>query len=183
MLVLLSVLMPPGIARAVELGIDAGVNVSMLDNSEQKTIGVGIPLNEGLDILSIQTARLGLPVSSSGQVETSLGFSLVRQEGFSGNSSTLAHFLGGLSYLQPFSSATPRSSPYIRGGVQFRVLAASDETPVNQFGFGAGLGYRWKIGQVFGGRVEGFGARWPENDDIRGHWDLTFRVGLSAFSS
>jgi hypothetical protein len=183
LLSLLSALVAPGLARAVEFGLDAGVNVQMIDNSEQNTIGVGIPLNENLSILSLQSVRLGFPVSGGGQVETSLGFALVSFDDSFSSSSTLAHFLGGLSYLQPFSTATPRSSPYVRGGVQFRVLGASDATPLKQFGVGAGLGYRWTIGQVFGGRIEGHGARWLENDDISGHWDVSVRLGLSAFSS
>jgi hypothetical protein len=183
LLTLLFALVTPGVARSVELGIDAGINFQMIDDSDQTITGIGIPLNENISTLSVQSIRLGLPVSGSGQVETSLGFAMVTYDNFSGSRNTFAHFIGGLSYLQPFSSATPRSSPYIRGGVQFRILGASNATPLKQFGMGAGLGYRWRIGQVFGGRIEGHGTRWLENDDISGHLDVSVRLGLSAFSS
>jgi hypothetical protein len=171
----------PGVARSVELGIDAGVGVQIYQDFNQTIIGVGVPLNENTTSLGVQSVHLGLPVSRSGQMETSLGFALTSYD-VGNRRVSFGHFLASLSYLQPFSSSAPRRSPFVRGGVLGSVSAASDLTPRNQFGLGAGVGYRWPMGQVFGGRIEGYGARWIGNDDAFGHWDLTFRVGLSAFS-
>ena len=172
----------PGVARSVELGIDAGVGVQIYDDINQTITGVGVPLNENTTSLGVQSVHMGLPVSKSGQMETSLGFALTSYE-VGNRRDSFGHLFASLSYLQALSSSAPRRSPFVRGGVLGSVFAASGLPPRRQFGLGAGLGYRWPMGQVFGGRIEGHGARWIGNDDGLGHWDLTFRVGISAFSS
>ncbi len=169
-------------AQAIELGFDTGLTLQIVDNDSRNIINVGLPAPDNLGLFSVQFTRVGFPVTTTSQVEGSLGFSLISEEQTYGGRRSIGHLIMGAAYLQDLQGNGHAMTPYIRGGGQWRQIMATGAPSLTQFGFGAGLGLRIHRKSTLGARLETSGTRWFENQDVRGHWDLALRLGLSAFT-
>jgi hypothetical protein len=170
-------------APAAEIGFDAGAMLQLVDNDDRNIISVAAPAPGNVGIFAVQSTRAGFQVGSSGQIETSLGFSMLSQEQTSGDRRTLAHLLIGTGYLYHLTAKKNGMMPYLRGGAQWRQLAATNVEALTQFGVGGGIGLTWRSGRVLGTRIQASTTRWFENSDFLGHWDLGLGVGLSAYTN
>src|SRR5213593_2590114 len=65
---------PAARTTAAELGVDSGVTLQLVDNDDRNVILAGVPAPDGIGAFTLQSARIGFPTSSRGQIETSLGF-------------------------------------------------------------------------------------------------------------
>src|SRR5436309_13225540 len=168
--------------QAVELGIDTGLTLQIVDNDSRNIINVGLPAPDNLGLFSVQTTRVGFTASATSQVEGSRGCSLISEEQTYGGRRSIGHLVMGAAYLQDLRGPGHAVTPYIRGGGQWRQIMATGTPSLTQFGLGAGLGLRIHRKSTLGGRLETSGTRWFENQDVRGHWDLAVRLGLSVFT-
>ena len=168
--------------QAIELGFDTGLTLQIVDNDSRNIINVGLPDPDNLGRFSVQSTRVGFPVSTTSLVEGSLGFSVVSEEQTYGGRRSIGHLIMGAAYLQDLLGNGHAMTPYIRGGGQWRQIMATGTPSLTQFGLGAGFGLRIHRKGTLGVRLETSGTRWFENQDVRGHWDLAIRLGLSAFT-
>jgi hypothetical protein len=167
--------------HAAELGFDAGATLQLIDDDSRNIISVAAPAPGNLGVFSLQTTRLGLSVAQNGQIETSLGFSMVSEEQFLGGRRTLAHLLLGASYLHNLANDIHRS-PYLRVGTSLRQLMATQQAALTQVGVGGGIGIRHPLGRVLSVRLQASTTRWFHNTDLPGHWDIAGDCGISAFT-
>jgi hypothetical protein len=173
----------PGRSLGTELGFDAGATLQLVDNDDRNIISVATPAPGNVGVFSVQTARVGFRAGQAGEIEPSLGFSLISEEQFGGGRRTLAHLLMGASYLRYLTHEKTGSLPYLRAGGQWRQLTATNVPALTQFGVGGGIGMLWRSERVLGVRLQTTATRWFENDDFLGHWDLGIALGLSAFTN
>ena len=158
---------------SVELGLDAGFNVSFVDDSDQELFSIGLPAADFSSLL--QNVRAGIPVSQRGTVESSLGFSAL-DDGY-----TTYWRLGiGMDYLYLLSAPSCGSSPFVRLGGIFNVLGSSRKSDA-QVGVATGAGFKLMVGQTWGTRFEAGIVRMFRAGELPGRWDMTGSVGLSFF--
>jgi len=86
--------------QAVEIGFDTGLTLQIVDNDSRNIINVGLPAPDNLGLFSVQSTRVGFPVSTTSQVEGSLGFSLISEEQTYGGRRSIGHLIMGAAYLQ-----------------------------------------------------------------------------------
>jgi len=177
------VLIRPGPARAAdpgtwEFGIDAGFNVTYVDDEDGSILSVGVPTAEfGLLLQHLRVARFLTPGI---EVESSVGFSYLGDHGYS--LWRLGVGVDGIYNLVAGEDpGSTRPIPFLRAGGVLNVYG-QEQSSETQLGLGAGAGVRFPLGNRFALRVEAGGARHFETDELQGHWDVTGSVGLSVFS-
>jgi len=148
----------------VELGIDSGVTVSIVSDSDNFTT----------ICLPCQRFRVGFFMSDAVSLEPAITLNVL-----SGGGETLTHFTGGASLLYHFRSDPHRTRVFLRGGAQFTLVDVGGAS-VNQFAAGGGFGVKVPAG---GGavRLEGIGLYNFENDDFQSSFDLGALIGFSFF--
>lgn len=175
---------PPGQARAVEVGMDAGVGVQENDAGDQRVVYVNLPGAQGIDGNVFQTFRAAFPIGNLSAIEVAPGFSLATYSsnpyGSQSYSVTETRLALGVSYLRGRWEGKG-AAPYARIGAQAR-LVATDGRESSQSGIIVGGGLRWRLGKVIGLRSELSVGRWPWGDSID-HWTGQLSVGVSAFTN
>jgi hypothetical protein len=162
-------------AGSVELGYDMSFEMWFIDDVDDNLISVSVP-GGGLTLLSPQAVRIGYLFSEAGELEFPLGFSYLDDDGD-------AYWLLGTGVYGLYNIRKPGSTtiPYLRGGGSVSVISAGDET-LSQFSLGAGVGARSLVADRLAIRY-GIGVeRSFETEDLRGHTDLLFSLGLSFFT-
>jgi|SRR5882672_7788438 len=173
----------PATSLGTELGFDAGATLQLVDNDDRNIISVAVPAPGNLGVFSVQTMRAGFRAGETGEIEPSLGFSLISEEQVGGGRRTLAHLLMGASYLRYLTHEKTGALPFLRAGGQWRQLTATNVAALTQFGIGGGVGILWRSERVLGVRLQTTTTRWFENEDFLGHWDIGLSLGLSAFTN
>jgi len=162
-------------AGSVELGYDASFEIWFIDDVTDNLYSVGVP-GGGMTLLSPQRVRIGYLFSEAGELEFPLGFSLI-------NDGDESYWLmaAGLYGMYNFRSSGKTAIPFLRGGGTLNVIHDGSDT-YTQFSVGAGVGTRIMVADRLAVRLGAGVERSPETDDLRGHTDLLFDVGLSFFT-
>jgi len=167
-LVLALVLMfAPAMASAqVEIGLDAGLGISKVDDADNTGVSFGIP---------VSGARIGFMGGETLVIETLIDF------GYNKIGDTK---LTGLS-LVPGVNLLLGEQFYVRGeaGLSYaKVSSTGVDASTTQYLFGAGAGIRKPLGDGALLRLEGAVDRKLENTDdgIPASWDIRGVVGISA---
>ncbi len=151
---------------AVEFGVDAGYELSIVDNSDNVS-SVGIPL---------QNLRIGFFVSDAVSIEPSVALAILSSGG-----TTLTTFSGAASLLYHLSQDPAQSRMYLRGGAGIAVIDLGSNS-VNQMGVSGGIGVKAPAGPL-AIRIEGHGGYSFENDDLASSIDLGVLFGISFFTN
>jgi hypothetical protein len=175
----------PGVSPAVEIGVDAGLNVSSPFN--RTNIQFAFPAYDASRSRTRQFVRIGLPVGSTGTLELTPGVEVLHEQlQFSGRRITSEALAVGVHYLGG-RTAGSEAAPYFRVGAQGKFYHSSvpdsffSSHTETQFGLSGGGGVRWRLGKVIGVRTEVVATRWLDGDYF-GYWDYSLRGGVSAFT-
>ena len=167
---------------AMELGYDLGFNVLMEDDYEyddyygsytvegEDVVQIGLPHSGGL----LQALRFGFYLTEQSEIEPTFGFQYVNYEG-----DWLLQTNLGLFYVHNFGSAGTR--PYVKGGGRV-YLISDEEDSDSQFGLGAGIGAKTRIGDRLALRYEAGATRQFESEALAARWDLGLSLGISFFT-
>ena len=156
---------------AVEFGVDAGYELSIVDNSDNVS-SVGIPL---------QNLRIGFFVSDAVSIEPSVSSCASSVAILSSGGTTLTTFSGAASLLYHLSQDPAQSRMYLRGGAGIAVIDLGSNS-VNQMGVSGGIGVKAPAGPL-AIRIEGHGGYSFENDDLASSIDLGVLFGISFFTN
>ena len=171
------------------LGARAGrVDAVQKNRSSHPEIGTFLGLNrfssdgEGATLIGLPSAPgvgfIGNPsmyVSwfPSGRLSIGPEFSLGRTS--DDGDAVTSLYLAGRSAIHPYGNTN--SGPYLFGRGAILVLSAGDSESDTEVSVGAGLGYRWRVGNALVVRTEGGYRRWF---DDTGTNDISVLIGLGA---
>jgi len=160
-----------------EFGIDAGFNLSILDEQDN-ILTFGLPATDFGSFL--QNLRIGYFTSETFEIESSIGLSYLSQS--NAKFWRLGLTMEGVYNFPRGSDPSDENAiPFLRGGGILTVWGDDDET-LTQLGLGLGVGTKLPLGSQWALRLEIGGARYFENDDFLSHWDVNGSVGFSFFT-
>jgi hypothetical protein len=155
-------IVPAFVSAQVEVGLDAGFNLTSIDDADDKVNSFAVPA---------QWARIAFAAGPTLLVESLIGFDYVSEGDF--NESVLL-LMPGVNFLvgEQF---------YIRGEAGLLRIADQDDSAV-QYAFGGGVGMRRPLGDAALLRLEVAADRFLENTDdfLPAHTDIRAGVGISA---
>lgn len=151
----------------VELGLDAGVNVSFYEGSSAYTVTV-----------PFQNLRIGFYLSKSVSIEPSISLSYMDSEYMDAMTTANA----SLSPLFHFKGYGTASQPYFRPFVGIAYSSFGDES-TSQINVGGALGSKVSVADQVAVRLEVAVRRYLENDDFTAYTGLTVSIGFSAFTT
>ena len=161
MAVTLLVLPMPALSQ-VEIGIDAGLSIAILDEGDNLTT-FSIPSGH---------LRFGFPAGDRVIIEPLLTFALISGDG----TFTATSLMPGIVYL--FSDSGD-SQFYVRGEAGLLLLTGGGES-ASQLGVGGAVGLRRPAGDNLILRLEGGFDTWFDNDDFESRNELRALVGFSV---
>jgi hypothetical protein len=160
-----------GQGRPIELGLDAGFQVSLTDAVD------GFETDNVTAIqFPAQRFRIGFFVSDAVSIEPSVGFTYLSVSGES-----LTELGAGLAFVYHFTSDVSRPRVYLGAGGSLDLIDIGDASDA-QFGAGALFGVKLPAGDQFAVRLEAQYVRAFESDDRLGSNIIGALVGFSFFT-
>ncbi len=156
-----------GQGRPVELGIDAGLSVTLTEGVDATITQVAIPASR---------FRVGFFVSDIVEIEPSLAFALLS---VNGETATAVGFQLGLAFHSTAKRDRPRMFFQVGGGLDYVNVEDFDDV---QFGVGAGVGGKIPAGDRFAVRIEANYLRGFESDNRFAANIIQALVGFSFFT-
>ncbi len=160
-----------GQGRPIELGLDAGFQVSLTD-------AVGEFERDNITVVQvpIQRFRVGFFVSDAVSIEPSVGLTYL-----SVSDQSLTELGAGLAFVYHFTSDASRPRVYLGAGGTLDLIDFGDASDT-QFGAGALFGVKLPAGNQFAVRLEAQYVRAFESDDRLGASNIGAFVGFSFFT-
>jgi hypothetical protein len=154
--------------RPIELGLDAGLSITIPDGGGDNITAVGIPASR---------FRVGFFVSDVFEIEPSLSLALVSVGGETASEVGLQ--LGFVFHSKP-SRDQPQAFFQVGGGFDYLNIAGFSDV---QFGVGAGVGGKFPVGDDFAVRVEADYIRGFESDNFVAAHTIQALIGFSFFTN
>ena len=150
----------------LELGVDFGVQISILDDGPTATL-VGVPASR---------FRVGIFASDVFAIEPAFALAFVSVEGFQ---STELGFQTAFVYHSSPHRNRSRAFVQVIGGITYANIEGFDAT---QFSVGGGIGGKFPIVDHLAARLEANYFRGFKNDDAPGANSIEFLFGFSFFT-